>query len=76
MILLFHTHFATHLNTHLDTHFNTHFNTHLNTHFNTLISGIDYTMSNKVQGRDTFGGLSLHDLSGQRNNPYQEVRSY
>lgn len=37
-----------------------------------LIIGIDFTPSNKSQGKRTFGGRSLHDVSG-RSNPYQEV---
>ncbi|KAH3740017.1 copine family protein 1-like isoform X2 [Dreissena polymorpha] len=38
-----------------------------------LIFGIDYTLSNKVSGEKTFHGLSLHDTTSQKNNPYQEV---
>ena len=38
--------------------------------------GIDYTMSNKIQGEKTFGGLSLHDTTSQKSNPYQEVKQH
>jgi hypothetical protein len=37
------------------------------------ITGIDYTMSNKVQGEKTFGGKSLHAVEDGLKNPYQEV---
>ncbi|WAR16962.1 CPNA2-like protein [Mya arenaria] len=37
-----------------------------------LIFGIDYTLSNRMQGKDTYDGLSLHDVQPSRTNPYQE----
>ncbi|XP_052765341.1 uncharacterized protein LOC128206732 isoform X2 [Mya arenaria] len=36
-------------------------------------SGIDYTLSNMRQGAKTFHGLSLHDITKETYNPYQEV---
>ena len=39
-----------------------------------LIFGIDYTLSNKLQGQKTYSGKCLHDLTGECGvNPYQEV---
>lgn len=38
-----------------------------------LIFGIDYTLSNRTQGCESFGGLSLHDVTQNRANPYQQV---
>ena len=35
--------------------------------------GIDYTISNKLQGQNTFEGHGLHDLDTGKANPYQEV---
>ncbi|KAL3891758.1 hypothetical protein ACJMK2_004007 [Sinanodonta woodiana] len=38
-----------------------------------LILGIDYTISNRMQGQKTFGGKSLHDVSSPAVNPYQQI---
>ncbi|KAK3610106.1 hypothetical protein CHS0354_032202 [Potamilus streckersoni] len=38
-----------------------------------LILGIDYTLSNRMQGQKTFGGKSLHDVSSPVFNPYQQI---
>ncbi|RUS88722.1 hypothetical protein EGW08_003537 [Elysia chlorotica] len=38
-----------------------------------LIFGIDYTGSNYLQGKKTFGGKCLHDISDKVQNPYQCV---
>lgn len=40
-----------------------------------MIIGIDYTASNHIQGKRTFGGRCLHDTKSSRRNPYQEVIS-
>eukprot|EP00162_Nutomonas_longa_P007811 comp18052_c0_seq1/m.31562 comp18052_c0_seq1/g.31562 ORF comp18052_c0_seq1/g.31562 comp18052_c0_seq1/m.31562 type:complete len:263 (-) comp18052_c0_seq1:19-807(-) len=40
-----------------------------------LILGIDYTESNFFTGVNTFGGRCLHDISPERENPYQSVIS-
>ncbi|EGC30201.1 hypothetical protein DICPUDRAFT_50879 [Dictyostelium purpureum] len=38
-----------------------------------LILGIDYTKSNTWNGKNTFGGKCLHDISTAVKNPYQEA---
>jgi hypothetical protein len=38
-----------------------------------LIIGIDYTFSNTVRGKKSFGGENLHHQSSQIMNPYQNV---
>eukprot|EP00761_Pharyngomonas_kirbyi_P014935 gb/GECH01014966.1/.p1 GENE.gb/GECH01014966.1/~~gb/GECH01014966.1/.p1 ORF type:complete len:284 (+),score=74.73 gb/GECH01014966.1/:1-852(+) len=38
-----------------------------------LILGIDYTKSNETQGRQTFGGKSLHYVATDQYNPYQRA---
>lgn len=40
-----------------------------------LIIGIDYTKSNEFTGARSFGGKSLHAISNQIQNPYQQVIS-
>jgi E3 ubiquitin-protein ligase RGLG len=38
-----------------------------------LIVGIDYTFSNTVRGKKSFGGENLHHQSSHKMNPYQSV---
>jgi E3 ubiquitin-protein ligase RGLG len=38
-----------------------------------LIIGIDYTISNKDSGKNTFNGQSLHAIAPNQWNPYQQV---
>jgi len=38
-----------------------------------LIVGVDFTKSNKWSGQKTFNGKSLHEISANQLNPYQEV---
>lgn len=38
-----------------------------------LLTGIDYTASNAVQGQRSFGGQSLHSIGQRFLNPYQQV---
>eukprot|EP00961_Rhodomonas_salina_P231922 3133146-Rhodomonas_salina.1 len=40
-----------------------------------LVLGVDFTGSNKMTGKISFGGLSLHDTSTGVTNPYQQVIS-
>ena len=40
------------------------------------VSGIDYTLSNKIQGKMTYGGFSLHDVCQPKANPYQQVSKH
>lgn len=38
-----------------------------------LLTGIDYTASNAVQGQRSFGGQPLHSIGQRFLNPYQQV---
>jgi E3 ubiquitin-protein ligase RGLG len=38
-----------------------------------LIFGIDFTFSNQIKGKNSFGGQSLHLISDDFKNPYQNV---
>ena len=41
-----------------------------------LCAGIDYTGSNYMQGKKTFGGKCLHHIDPTDLNPYQKVRPF
>lgn len=41
-----------------------------------LILGIDFTKSNEWKGRRTFDGQSLHTISIDRLNPYEQAMTY
>lgn len=38
-----------------------------------MIVAVDFTKSNQTNGTKTFGGLSLHDVSGRVTNPYLDA---
>lgn len=40
-----------------------------------LILAVDFTKTNEVAGRQSFGGKNLHDLNSAGENPYQQVIS-